>query len=331
MIRNLSGLAQQYGGKIIPLLIESSDSKGTGLTNPSIYKIDDKLLINIRNVEYVLYLSERFRTQWGNTFSPFAYLHEDNDARLITNNFICDLNDDLSIKSYDKVNTSELDVKPNWFFVGLEDARLIKWADKLYMCGVRRDVKSNGEGRMELSEIELRDGTYHEISRVRIEPPGNPTYCEKNWMPVENMPYHFIKWTNPTELVEVNPTTGTCTTVLNKPQAEFSKTCFRDLRGGSQVINYKDYRITLTHEVTLDDTPQKNKVGSYYHRFVAWDKDWNAVAASDDFSFIGDPSVEFACGMILHNDELLISFGYHDNAAYILRLPTTLFDTLLNI
>ncbi len=46
-----------------------------------------------------------------------------------------------------------------------ETKTFVKWDGKLYMCGVRRDTKPNGEGRMELSEIV--DGK--EVSRFRIE------------------------------------------------------------------------------------------------------------------------------------------------------------------
>ena len=40
-------------------------------------------------------------------------------------------NDTLSIKTYYKIDTSQLDVEPLWDFVGLEDARLVKWDDKI--------------------------------------------------------------------------------------------------------------------------------------------------------------------------------------------------------
>ena len=66
-----------------------------------------------------------------------------------------------------------------WDFIGLEDARVVRWGGNLYITGVRRDTKINGEGRMELSEIDSLESA-NEISRVRIEPPNNPdSYCEK--------------------------------------------------------------------------------------------------------------------------------------------------------
>ena len=55
------------------------------------------------------------------------------------------------------IDTSDYDTKPKWGFVGLEDARLVHWNDRFFMCGGRRDVKSNGEGRVELSELLIDD------------------------------------------------------------------------------------------------------------------------------------------------------------------------------
>ena len=112
------------------------------------------------------------------------------------------LNDDLSIKHVVSVDTSKLDSDPQWEFVGLEDARLFRWDNKLYLCGVRRDTTTNGEGRMELSEIRAKTTFVDEMSRTRIPAPGNKdSYCEKNWMPIIDKPYHFVKWSNPTEVV----------------------------------------------------------------------------------------------------------------------------------
>ena len=59
----------------------------------------------------------------------------------------------------------------------------------------------------------------------------------------------------------------------------------------------------------------------YRHRFIVWDKDWKVVKFTDDFSMMaGD--VEFAVGMCTKDDNTYITFGFQDNAAYVLRLPT---------
>ena len=90
--------------------------------------------------------------------APLAYLNPENDLHLRTTNYFCEVTDNLEIKSFTQIDTSKLDVPPIWQFVGLEDGRLVRWNDKLYICGVRRDTTSNGEGRMEMSELEVKDG-----------------------------------------------------------------------------------------------------------------------------------------------------------------------------
>ena len=47
------------------------------------------------------------------------------------------------------------------------------------------------------------------INRNRIEVPDINSYCEKNWMPILDEPFQFVKWTNPTEIMKVNLETNT--------------------------------------------------------------------------------------------------------------------------
>jgi hypothetical protein len=42
-----------------------------------------------------------------------------------------------------------------------------------------------------------------------------------------------------------------------------------------------------------------------------------------------DGHVEFATGMIIKDDNFLITFGFQDNAAYLLQIPQNLVDNLL--
>jgi hypothetical protein len=202
------------------------------------------------------------------------YLHPENDRHLRTWNYFAKLNPDLSIKTVTSIDTSKFDVDPLWEFVGLEDARLFRWDGKLYISGVRRDTTTNGQGRMELSELSVNGNVVKEIARTRIPAPGdNDTYCEKNWMPILDIPYHFVKWTNPTEVVKVDPTNKTCEQVfLGQPYS-----AKRDIRGGSQVVTIGEYRVAITHEADLWKNKNNNKEATYRHRIVTWDKEWNVV------------------------------------------------------
>jgi hypothetical protein len=324
MIDNLGKLVIENGGSIDPLLIPSEDSQGLGVCNPSIFIDNGKIYINIRNVQYVLHHNEneqKFQNAWG---GPLAYLNPENDIKLRTINFLCTLNPDtLEIETCNKVDTSKLDVEPIWEFVGLEDARVVNWHNNLYLIGVRRDTTTTGEGRMEFSNVVNNK----EISRDRIQPPTRPdySYCEKNWMPIIDMPNCFVKWCNPLEIVKVDLKSKTSDVlVLKQEKLELPF----DLRGGSQVIPFEDYHIAITHEVDFYYTENGNKDAKYYHRFIIWDKDWNIFKLSPQFKFMG-ANIEFCCGLALHKDNLLITFGYQDTTSYIMKMPVNYFKELM--
>lgn len=313
----------ENGGIIHPLVLPSRITNGTGTFNPSVYNDNGNLVVNIRHCQVTLFHSEksRFEHQWG----PLLYLNPENDITLTTTNYFCNLNDDLSIRTYNKVDMT-LDVPPMWEFRGLEDCRPIRWNGKLYLCGVRRDTTTNGQGRMELTEIEATDNSVKEVSRFRIPTPHPDTsYCEKNWMPIVDRPFQYVKWANPTEVIQVIPETKSTLRVIQRDKQFPVKW---DLRGGSHVIPLGDFYVCITHDVHLWYNELNRKNAVYRHRFVVWDKEFNLVKVSDPFHFMG-AKIEFCAGMCEYNDSILISFGLQDNAAYILRCPKKLIMDLL--
>jgi hypothetical protein len=321
--QGLVKMAVDHGGSLHPLIIPADQTSGTGLMNPSIYVDGDRLLVNIRHVNYTLYHSENQRFQ--HRYGPLQYLHPENDIKLRTWNYLCELNPDLTLKNINKVDTSLLDREPLWEFIGLEDARLVRWAGDLYMSGVRRDTTTHGEGRMELSKIENN----REVSRVRIPAPGaNNTYCEKNWMPVLDQPFHWVKWTDPTEIVKYDFATNTTTTEHLSPSKAIAN--LPDHRGSSQAVPYGNYYIAVTHEVDLTPPIVGQKNATYQHRFVVWDRLWNIVTITDAFTFM-NADIEFCCGLAEYQGNFLISFGFQDNCAFILKVPTAVIEQFLGI
>jgi hypothetical protein len=322
--RNICRTVLRNGGSLTPLLISTEDSKGLGLMNPSIFVDDGELLVNLRNVNYTLYHAEN-KQLYNNRHGPLVYLHPEDDPYLRTTNFLLRLNLDFSVRQYFLVDTSTLDIDPVWDFVGLEDIRLVRWDKKLYGCGVRRDVKEDGEGRMELSELQFKNEYLHEVKRNRIQPPGAPTYCEKNWMPVLDKPYTFVKWTNPTEVVKVDLQSNTSKTIY---LGENVIPDMPDLRGGSQVIPYKGHYICIVHDCDLFGNKMEQKDATYMHRWVIWDRKWNIVHISDPWSFM-DGEIEFCCGLCEYKGDFLVTFGFQDNAAYLLKIPKSLINTII--
>jgi len=320
-------IVTDQGGSLHPLIIHPELTKGTAIMNPSIFLDGDQLIINIRHVNYALYHSEikKFQHRYG----PLQYVHAENDMALRTWNFFALLDNNLNITDVSHVDTSLLDVTPIWEFVGLEDARLVKWNNKLYMCGVRRDTTTNGEGRMELSELGFEGQKVKEIGRYRIPAPlKNDSYCEKNWMPIIDQPYHFVKWSNPTEVVRYDIDTGT-TTQVYLDESKFIPG-LPDFRGSSQVIPYGDYYFAVLHGVNLTKTNLGEKDGSYHNRFIVWDRNWNIIKYTDSFSFM-KADIEFSCGACFVGNDLLISFSFQDNAAFVLRMPKPLLKEILGI
>ncbi len=338
---HLSKIALDNGGTIVPLIIPSEETNQTGLCNPSIYVDGDDILVNIRNVGYTLqhsigakyYKDEggKFYTRWG----PLSYIHPEKDAKLRTNNFFCEYdNKSNSITKHNLVDTTELDVEPNWTFIGLEDARIVRWDGKLYLTGVRRDVHSDGEGRMELSEIYITPRKVQEISRCRIEVPFE-SYCDKNWMPILDMPYHYVRWSNPLEIIKVDPERGTSEIVHksdNFLDVSWNEGEQESFCGSSQVIPWDNgCRLAIIHECQWWRREERGiayKDARYKHRILLWDSDWNLIKYTDPFTFM-DGQVEFCCGVASVDDDLLITFGFQDNAAYLLKVNKDVINNLM--
>lgn len=326
---NLVQRAVAHGGKLAPIVISDGLTSGTGLMNPSVFIDDDgDILVNLRHVNYTLYHSEntqQFPSRWG----PLSYLHPEKDQRLVTVNYLCRLDSNLSMTDFAKVDTSKLDVPPVWEFVGEEDCRLVKWDGDYYLVGVRRDTTTHGEGRMELSKITLDKKTWkvEEVSRIRVPAPGpNNSYCEKNWVPVLDLPYHFIKWTSPTELVVTYPDLPARCDQVFVQDALIPPT---DQRGSSHLVRWGSMYLSITHEVNLFKNYLNQKDGIYRHRLCVWDDQLNLVGLSrTPFSFL-DARIEFCAGAAVYEGDLLISFGFQDNAAFVLRTPKAVIEDMI--
>lgn len=325
METNFVKIALKDGGKIMPMIIPAEDSNGLGLMNPSIIIDEGQIMVVLRNVNYTFYHSEKKLFQ--HPYGPLTYIHPENDLHLRTTNWLLFLDNDLLITKHMKIDTSKFDTyEPLWDFVGLEDARIVKWDGHFWITGVRRDTTTNGVGRMELSKIEVTDNSVIETERYRIEPPNDSnSYCEKNWMPIMDKPFEYVKWSNPTEVVEVFIDTLTSKTL----KLGEVKPVLRDIRGGSQVVPFEDGYLALTHEVDLFKSPEGRKDSVYYHRFVLWDKNFDIIKVSEDFHFL-DAHVEFSIGMAQRDNSFLITFGFQDNAAFILDCPIKTIKDFLN-
>lgn len=310
-------------GKIGSIVIDDfNNTRGTGLCNSSLLNIDGKIYINVRHVEYTLFVCEKYKSVYEGCLS---YYHRDDDMNLRTNNYLCELDTDtLQINNFKRIDMS-LDVKPIWHFIGLEDARMVRWDDTTYLVGVRRDTTTNGQGRMEFSEIV--DGK--EMSRIRIEPPDETSYCEKNWMPIMDKPYHFVKWTNPLEVVKVDLSKKKAQTIhLGNKNPNYKW----DLRGGTPLINwFDDTYMCIIHECYFQPKDiNGNKSAIYKHRVMLINRsDYTIKKITRPFDFMTG-AIEFCIGLAEFGDDIIISFGFYDNGCYAIKCSKNNFNDLIN-
>jgi len=102
-------------------------------------------------------------------------------------------------------------------------------------------------------------------------------------------------------------------------------------RGGSQVISWGEYYIAFTHEVDLFQSETQRKDAVYKHRILVWDRNFNLIRWTDQFSIMGG-DVEFAVGLAQQGSDFLLTFGFQDNAAFLLKFPEEIIrEHVLNV
>lgn len=326
--KNLVKTILDCSGIIKPIIINSKETNGTGLCNASLLFNNGELHMILRNVEYTLYHAENKSKFQSRYEGPLSYYHRDDDLNLRTNNYYCIIDQELlEIKNYNRIDTSICDIKPIWNFIGLEDARLVYWNDKYYAVGVRRDTTTNGQGRMEFSELEISSNSVKEIKRHRIEVENTDSYCEKNWMPIKDKPFCFVKWTNPTEIVQVDLDNNKATQIYSTSKyIEINN----DWRGGSQLINWDNNTyLSIIHNCNfIPENFNGFKDSDYYHFFIIWNSDYSIKYISEPFNFM-TAKVEFCIGLEKIENDIFIAFGFQDNGAYLIKLSKENIDNIL--
>ena len=137
-------------------------------------------------------------------------------------------------------------------------------------------------------------------------------------------PRHFVK--NHGRLLKVVKSDGATITGRIEESTETSVT-----------LSYLEKKEEKRVDVALADIKRatveiefNRKDGDYSHRVLIWDNDWNIKHISEPFSFM-DGEIEFCTGLTEYNNNLLITFGFQDNAAYLLKMPIEYFEKYTNI
>ncbi len=301
---------------------EIRNSQFPSICNSTIYNDNGRLLTNLRSVNFIQCFEEP--REAGCYFGGLCYMTRDDDNALRTLNYLGEVDDELNTINVHKLGFNE-NPNPMYEMVGLEDVRLVRWEGILWAIGCNRDKHQSGYCNMVMIEIDEETGA--EKRRVVIQ--NISSYIEKNWVPIIDKPYHFMRWANPLEIYKVDIETGVPELVLNKDYQIPVDYEGHLLRGSSQVIPWKDYYITIIHVTELYTSKRGDKCGKYLHQFLVWDKDFNFVKCSKLFNFTGNLS-EFCVGLCLKDDKFYIPFSNGDSTQYILRVKEDIIEKFID-
>jgi len=280
------------------------------ITNPSIFVFNNRQLINLRNVNF--YISPENEYLIIKNQKLISY-----DNICDTKNFLYEINKNTELTKLIEIKNNNLEFKKHKTLIdGIEDIRLIELNNKIYFIGTCRFVSEDNKNKMVLGTL---NNNYETESLIELK--YKDTECEKNWMPfIKDNKLLLVYSLSPLTILEPDLKTGIC-----KIYKYDSKINYSEIRGGSQGILLDDYYYFIIHNVRIH-----NNVRHYLHRIIKLNQNLELVSISKSFYFI-ELGIEFVAGLCSYNNDVKISFGKHDNEAYICTLTKEEFIKLSEI
>jgi hypothetical protein len=191
---------------------------------------------------------------------------------------------------------------------GLEDCRLVHWRDGWWATATVRDSTAAGMARVLLVRLVEHGDDVHAVDAVELPAPSASQH-EKNWVPftVDGRLRLVYRW-HPRRVLEWD---GSTLQVVEERPGDALQA---DWRGSSQGARIDGGWLFAVHEVRAAAAGRQ-----YLHRFVRLGDDGD-VRWSPQFTFTGAP-VEFAAGLAVHGNEVVVSFGVGDAVAALAVVP----------
>ena len=290
------------------LPVDFTDKYYCSASNPSII-YDEKsglFLLNVRNTNYKLRKNRKGATEC----TPVKAAKDIFETR----NFITVCRNPME----DSLQWYLIKEKKRQYYSkkhGFEDARLVNWHNRLFLSATIRDYNTGGMGRITLVEL---DKHYEEVNHYILEGTcGDTSFCEKNYICVNNKPFHYIVSVEPTVVNRYSLSDLRATYLKGTTGMCIGTNMLGAFRGSSQAIELPngDY-LAVIHNSEADENTQHH----YYHYFAIWDKDFNLKRISQPYKFEGEP-VEFCCGACLKDGFVYITYSVMDSNASIMRIP----------
>ena len=290
-----------FGPAACVMQIHARDGEAYRPMNPTIAIAEGRIRCGLRLVNYTV--GENYRTF-------------EEDGRVRTRNAILELSQDLTVARYaDLVEPAFWhDVRRSDRVQGFEDCRLFFWRNSWWATATVLDQNTKG-----VAEIALIQIVGMQVDQVYVQrhPDVEPHLHQKNWMPlVRGDDLFLIYKSDPTTILRVDPET-------KQAKKHSTSTPPRDLshlRGSSQALPIDGGWLYVAHEAFERDEGRR-----YTHRLVWLDDDFILRRMSDPFYFL-HTGIEFCAGLahLLEptRDELVFTFGVHDERAHLMSFST---------
>ena len=192
--------------------------------------------------------------------------------------------------------------------IGIEDIRIFNYKNIIIFIGITNHSNDN---------IGIVIGKYNFnknfLEYNEIETTFSNNKIEKNWVYfiIDDELYLIYKW-YPLQICKCNDEIFFSNYSKNdKIRINLLKEIqmpliFKNIRGSTCGFNYNNEIWFITH------TQDRNPEVSYYHNFVVFDNNMNLIKYSNSFKFEGY-LIEFCLGLIITDDEFIISYSILDN------------------
>lgn len=274
------------------------------LCNPSIAEDPDEgFRATVRLVSYEMDDLGRYRSV-------------DESRTIRTANAEIRLGASLEVTATAILTDTSLDVPaiPEAGVLGHEDIRLVHHEGRWWGLATVRD--RTPDQRCQVALCEMQDGA---IVRSRVLVGPEPGRHQKNWMPVVHSGELCAVHSCGPETIVVEIDTGAegDTVPVNVVARHAAHPLLSTWRGGSPLVGEPvgTGRLAVVHDVIWVDGRR-----IYRHRLARFDSELCITHATPWWSF-GGSDIEFAAGLAWKDDDLVVSYGIHDQAAAFAIVP----------
>ena len=301
-----------FGAKRLELPFEGNLTEPYVAMNPSIYEHEGEIWRVVRTVNYRIEDDGR-------------YTIKDEGNVIRTENLLVRPYGNFKVLPIvDSVESSK--GRTDFVVQGYEDLRLFRWRDGWWATCTVRDRSPDGRAQIALLELNVKSD-HVVVERCVVQEYGAEQH-QKNWTPIlpwkvpsDEEELRFLYAYESGTILKVDPSDLQAKVEIEQTERPVQN--LRAVKGGSQLVPFtlnpgrheRDGYLAVVHE-SIDGHGKR----IYLHRLVWMSSDLQVRLVSDPFVF-DHVGIEFAPGLAVVGDKVVISYGYEDREARYVEAP----------